>query len=412
MRPASWSCFALMCSALALLPATAGAADTGVTVTTADMDGSGSTDIVALDAADHQVDLVWVSRDGGFSLLAQDFSDIGDMSALAVADVNGDGKPDVIISDGSGTASGVRVLLNRGDGTLAPDVAYANDSAAGAGPVSVTVADVNGDGLPDIITANGSNGTVSVLINDGDGTFAAPITYPAGSDPVAVAVADLNGDGHPDLMVADLAGDSVQILLNAGDGTFAAPLPQAVGSQPVALTVADVDGDGHLDILAVDQGDDSVAVLLGHGDGSFSTAAFYATGGNPGWITAQDLNGDGRLDIVTDNYSDGSVSLFANTGSGFSAQQQLFPAYGSYGTVVMSIGGTTQVVSPNVQAGQVQVTSAAAAVEDGSAAKGTVSHIAGDQDPQSSGGKGALDLLSLFLLGLAGLARRGACRSP
>lgn len=406
MRLVSWSCFALLSGALTLHAAPAAAADTGVTVTTADMDGSGNTDIVALDPANHQVDLVWVSKDGGFSLLAQDFSDIPDMTALAVVDVDGDGKPDVIISDGSASASGVRVLLNRGDGSLAGDVAYANDSAAGTGPVSVTVADVNGDGLPDIITANGSSGTVSVLINNGDGTFAAPVTYPAGSQPVAVAVADLNADGHPDLVVADLAGNSVQVLLNNGDGTFAAPLPQAVGAQPVALTLADVDGDGHLDILVVDQGDNSVAMLLGHGDGSFSAATFYATGGNPGWITAQDLNGDGRLDIVTDNYSDGSVSLFANTGSGFSAQQQLFPAYGSYGTVVMSIGGTQQVVSPNVQAGQVQVTSAAAAVANGNAAKGTVSHIAGDQDPQSSGGKGAVDLLSLCLLGLAGLARR------
>jgi len=408
MRLASWSCFALMSGALMLHPACAGAAATGVTVTTADMDGDGNPDVVALNAANRQVDVLLVSASGSFALQAQDYHDIGDMTALAVADVNGDGWPDVIVTDGSGSASGVRVLLNKGDGTLAADVSYSSGAAGTHGPVAVIVADVNGDGHPDIIVANDSAGTVSVLLNHGDGSFAASVTYPAGSEPVALAMADLDGDGFPDLVVADLSGDSVQVLLNEGDGSFAAPMSETVGSQPVALTLADLDGDGHVDIVVADQGDDTAAVLPGHGDGSFAAASFYQTGAQPGWITAQDLNGDGRLDLVTDNYSDGSVSLFDNTGGSFGHQQQLFPAYGSYGTVVMSIGGSPQVVSPNVQAGQVQVTPAAEAVQRGNAAKATVSHIAGDQDPQSSGGTGAVDLLSLFLLGLAGLCRRSS----
>lgn len=405
MRFSSWSCSTLLVGALALHPVYADTAAKGATVATADLDGSGKTDIVALDPANQQVDLVWVGKDGSFSLVTQDFKDISSMTALAVADVNGDGRPDVIISNGQDSTSGVRVLLNNGDGTLAPDVAYASDSTASMGPVSVTVADLNADGHPDIIAANANSGTVSVLFNKGDGTFAAPVIYPAGIRPVAVAVGDLNGDGFPDLVVADASGNSVLVLLNKGDGSFAAPASLTVGSHPVALSLADLDGDGHLDIIVADAGDNTIAVLSGHGDGSFAAASFHQTGAQPGWITAQDLKGSGRLDLMTDNYSDGSVSLFANTGSGFTAQQQLFPAYGSYGTVVMSIGGAPQVVSPNVQAGQVQVTPAAAAVQSGNSAQGSVRHIAGAQDPQSSSGSGDLDIISLVLLGLAGLRR-------
>jgi hypothetical protein len=222
-----------------------------------------------------------------------------------------------------------------------------------------------------------------------------------------VAVADLNGDGFPDLVVVDSAGNSVQVLLNDGDGTFATPLPETVGAMPVSVSLADLDGDGHLDIVVADQGDNTAAVLLGVGDGSFGAAQFYNTGSRPGWVAAQDLNGDGKPDLVTDNYNDGSVSLFANDGGGgFGAQQQLFPDYGSYDTLVMSIGGTTQVVSPNVQAGQVQVTSASEAVQSGNKAKSTVHHISGAHDPQSSSGGGALDALSLLLLSVLGLRRR------
>jgi hypothetical protein len=339
-------------------------------------------------------------------LSVKDLSDVADMTAVAAADVNGDGRPDVVVCDGSASARGVRVLLNDGTGTLAPDVAYASSTVPGLGPVSVTLADVNGDGLPDIITANGSAGTVSVLLNKGGGRFAAPLVFPAGIRPVAVAVADVNGDGLSDLVVADASGNSVQLLLNDGQGGFAAPVSLAVGSHPVAVVAADIDGDGHPDIVVADEGDNTAAVLLGHGDGSFAPASFHQTGAEPSWIAAQDLTGNGRLDLLTDNYNDGSVSLFANTGRGFGPQQQLFPAYGSYSTVVMDIGGAPQVVSPNVQAGQVQVTSAAAALQDGNIAQGTVRHIDGDQDPQSSTGRGALDILSLILLGLTGLSRR------
>src|SRR5690242_12962007 len=191
----------------------------GLTIATGDMDGDGIPDIVTLEPDQSRVDIVCMDAQGEFTLLRpQAFTDARDMTSIAIADVNGDGIQDVIISDGGSAASGVRVLLNDGHGVLSADVSYASQTGNGAGPVSVTVADVNGDGFPDLITANGGDGSVSLLSNDGHGGFASAVSYAAGTDPVAVAVADLNGDGFPDLVVADMRANSVQVLLNDGHG--------------------------------------------------------------------------------------------------------------------------------------------------------------------------------------------------
>ncbi len=404
---------ALLAGALLLHSAPAAAVGIGVTIASGDMNDDGLQDVVTLSPDSSQVNLLLTDGQGDFTVTSQDYPDIGDMSSLALADVNGDGWLDVIISDQSDGASGVRVLLNKMDGTFAADVAYPLRADAGPGAVSLTAADVNGDGFPDIVTANGMAGTISVLLNEGDGTFAAPVTYPAGIQPTSVMVADMNGDGFPDLVVTDTAGDSVLVLLNDGSGVFAAPLTQAVGAGPVAVSITDVDGDGRPDVLVANRDDDTAGVLLGLGDGSFGPPTFYATGNQPGWITAEDLDGDGRPDIVTDNYSDGSISLFANHGAGgFGSQHQLFPDYGSYDTVVMTVGGKRQLVSTNLPAGVVVVTPTATAVQSGGGKppKSTVHHIAGAHDPQSSnGGSGALDAFSLLLLG-ALLARRRTSR--
>jgi hypothetical protein len=383
----------------------------GVTIAAADMNGDGAPDLVELSTDDSTVNVVTVDAQGDFTLLPpQSFDDIIQMSSIAVTDLNGDGIPDVIISDGSGSAAGVRVLLNDGHGKLGADLSYPSEANAGLGPVSVIAADINGDGKMDLVTANGRDGSISVLLGNGDGTFAAPVTYPAGTDPVAVAVGDLNGDGFPDLVVADSAGNSVQMLLNNGGGSFAAPVAIPDGTGPVAVILADVTGDGHLDVVVADEGDSKVAVLIGAGDGTFAAPVFYGTGPAPGWITAQDLSGDGRLDLVTANYSDGSISVFTNAGSGgFVPSQRVFPAYGSYDTLVMDIGGRPQLVSANVPAGAVVVTAPASRSHTGGGTStGTTHAIKGAQNPQSSAGGGALDLLSLLLLGALGLSRRFA----
>jgi hypothetical protein len=124
---------------------------------------------------------------------------------VQVADVNGDGKPDIVLANwcviGNVCVNGtVGVLLGKGDGTFQSAVTY---SSGGNNANSVAVADVNGDGKLDILVANVNSGTVGVLLGNGDGTFQTAITYGSGGEfVISVAVADINGDGKPDLVVA------------------------------------------------------------------------------------------------------------------------------------------------------------------------------------------------------------------
>ena len=153
-------------------------------------------------------------------------------TSVALADLNGDGKLDLVIgnecaSSGCTDGASVGVLLGNGDGTFQTAVAYRTGGTSGPFfPVSIAIADVNGDHKPDLVVANGGSNTVAVLLGKGDGTLQPAVTYGSGGMfPVSVAVADVNGDGKPDLFVANECADnncdgSVGVLLGDGDGTF------------------------------------------------------------------------------------------------------------------------------------------------------------------------------------------------
>ena len=134
-----------------------------------------------------------------------DYAIGGNPSAVAVADFNGDGKPDVVAAQSASTSNSVTVLLNNGDGTFQQGGTF----AANQDPVAIVAADFNGDGRMDVAVANQLNNEVTVLLGNGDGTFQAPVAYAAGANPQGLAMADLNGDGVPDLIAAD-AGKPTQ----------------------------------------------------------------------------------------------------------------------------------------------------------------------------------------------------------
>ena len=241
--------------------------------------------------------------------------------AVVVADVSGDGKPDLISVNYCGTDpacltdGSVSVLLGKGDGAFQAAVAY---HSGGPRPTAVAVADVNGDRRPDIIVPNYSN-TVGVLLGNGDGTFQPVVTYPTGDTdvglPDSVAIADVNGDGKPDLVVTNFTGQSylskqVSVLFGNGDGTFQAAVQYASGGLvPYSVAVADVNRDGKPDLLVANwlassqnPGHGTVGVLLGNGDGTFLPATAYDSGGNlPYSIAITDINQDGKPDIVAAN---------------------------------------------------------------------------------------------------------------
>jgi hypothetical protein len=186
----------------------------------------------------------------------------------------------------------------------------------GKSPVSMATGDFDGDGRPDIATANAVAGTVSILLGKGNGTFALRVDYPTGSQPRAVAVGDFNGDAKPDLVTANEGSDSVSLLLGKGDGSFAAKADHGTGKSPRSIVVADLDGDGRLDVATANSAADTVSVLLGKGEGRLAAKVDYATGGNPCAVVAGDLDGDGRLDLATANTGSENVSALLGKGDG------------------------------------------------------------------------------------------------
>jgi hypothetical protein len=181
------------------------------------------------------------------------------------------------------------------------------------GPSHVVAADLDGDGELDLVTANPDRNNVSVLLNLGKGTFAAPVNYAAGKSPNTVSAADLDGDGKLDLVTANRDSNDVSVLLNKGWMTFAAPVHYAAGKRPNSVAVADLDGDGKLDLVTSNLESDTVSVLLNLGKGTFAAPIHLATGTRPTSVAAADLDGDGKPDLVTASSGSNSLNVRLNS---------------------------------------------------------------------------------------------------
>ena len=245
--------------------------------------------------------------------------------AVAIGDFNHDGKPDLATANASGFGN-ISILLGNGDGTFATAVTY----PVGAASSGLAVGDFNGDGKQDLAVIYDEDATVAILLGNGDGTFAAAVTYPvgpAGAEPFGIAAADFNGDGKQDLVVANFNTSTLVIVLGNGDGSFGSPATYTVGNSPNALVVGDFNGDGKMDV-ATSNGDNTISVLLGNGDGSFAAASIgtYPVGGeDPDSIAVGDFNGDGKLDLVVSNVTSGDVSILLGKGDGTFAAASIYP---------------------------------------------------------------------------------------
>jgi hypothetical protein len=203
----------------------------------------------------------------------------------------------------------------------------------GVEPVDVAVGDFNLDGAADLVVANQASGTVSILLNDGSGSFVPSPAVLVGSQPVAVAVAAMNIDELPDIITSNRGSNNISVLMNAGGGSFVDAVSYGVGVSPYGIVATDLDANGSPDVAVVNSGSQSFSVLLNPGDGTLVPAGSFPSGGayiTPFWIAAGDLDGDHEPDlVVVKNYHNlyflnGYVDVFANDGAGaFSATQTI-----------------------------------------------------------------------------------------
>jgi Bacterial Ig-like domain (group 3)/FG-GAP-like repeat len=367
-------------------------------VAVADLNGDHHPDIVVTtfyaanaynnDYADGSVGVLLGNGDGSFQPVVNYYSGGGQTYGVAIADLNGDGKPDLLVANTSvGKGSGgndntLGVLLGKGDGTFRHAISYATGAI---GAFSVVVADVNGDGKADALMTEhypdpGGPAAVGVVLGNGDGTFRAPVIYQSGGyDDNTIAAADVNGDGKLDLVIASQGVSctgcvgGVSVLMGNGNGTFQSQVSYGTGTTnpTYSVAVADVNGDGKPDIVAASSCISnvncvsSVAVLLNNGDGTFKPAVNYASNGQAAHSVAiGDVNGDGKPDIVVANSCasgdfyclSGTVGVLLGNGDGIFRPVVIYGTGGQYPTAV-ALGDLNNDGRPDIVVSNYQTTS-------------------------------------------------------
>ncbi|MBE7170258.1 MAG: VCBS repeat-containing protein [Williamsia sp.] len=318
-----------------------------------DINGDGKADLITLNQQSGLLDIRRnIAAGNSFTAASFDapvsFATAPDPRAAVFAELNGDGRPEVIVL--SPAANLVSVFQNRANGGLINVGSFdaRKDFSTGSYASAFAVADIDGDGRPDLVVANSYTGTVSVMLNTtlpgnlDQISFAPAVSYAAGDFPRALAVGDVNGDGKPDLVVANEKGNSVSLLLNQAvygsidAGSFAARIDYAAGSNPNSVALGDVDGDGRPEIVVANYGSGTVSVLrntsIEAGAALFATQIDFASGSNPFVVALGDVDGDGKPDLVTANTGSNNVSVLRNLATMGSITTVSFASKADFGT--------------------------------------------------------------------------------
>ena len=297
-------------------------------------------DLVALNLSDRTLSVLLGNGNGTFQAPATYATTNGPAAnpqAVAVGDVNGDGKPDLVVAATYSTS--LVVLLGNGDGTFQAPLLYSANNAY-SNPNGIALADLNGNKNLDVVLATNQGATV--LMGNGDGTFQSPVNYPVVPtgdqiSPESVAIANLNNSGKLDLIISDGQGSddsAVWVFPGNGDGTFQYPQGYAVNPGPTSIVLADFNLDQRLDFAVASNGYSDtglITVALGNGDGTFQagTRVGYTSQEAEGFVAA-DFTNKGNLDIALAE-DDGTIDIFPGNSHGAFATSATVTTIGSSG---------------------------------------------------------------------------------
>lgn len=235
--------------------------------------------------------------------------DVGDRPFdVVTGDFNNDGRGDIAVA--SDETDTVEVFITAADGSLGTPLVIAAGGNLGWWTDPLDVGDFDGDGDDDLaLTINGLQG-LSLLMSNGDGTFAAPLNYSLGARPNGVHVVDLDGDNNLDVVATTSGSNLIHVYRGNGSGLMTPHLQLPVGSNPHGVTSGDFNGDGVPDLASADFSSDNLSVWLGDGNAGFGQRMVVDTGDGPQGVTSSDFNGDGRDDLAAVYRGDRAVEIF------------------------------------------------------------------------------------------------------
>lgn len=318
-------------------------------VVMSDVDGDGKPDLVVANGNSNTISVLRnISTTGNITVSSfaakVDFASGSFTEYVEISDVDGDGKPDLVVA----TNANISVLRNISTPGIINATSFAakvDFSSGFTGPVFMAIADVDADGRPDLLNANSTNSSVSVRRNistTGSINFAAKVDFTTGSTPVSLAVADLDGDGKPDMAVTNSASgiNTVSVLRNtsvAGTINFIAKVDFTTGATPRSVSLGDIDGDGKPDLVVANSvvtpvASDIISVLHNTSSpgiinaGSFAVKVDFTCGTVPRFVSIADLDGDAKPDIVVANINSNNISVLRNTSTSGSINSGSFAA--------------------------------------------------------------------------------------
>ena len=308
----------------------------GSDLAVADLDGDGRVDLIVADAAAGELRLLRGDGNGGFTSAAA-LPRGHEPRRLLAGDANGDGRVDLLSIGDDG------LLLHAAE----PDGRFAAPRRLLASPhlSDVGFADVNGDRRPDLLVADRSRGAVTVLLATADGSFATGDAYLVGPEPATLLVGDIDGDGHADGLAFSRLGGGATLLRGRGDGHFdGVPCAPAAFGDLTAIVADDFNDDGDVDLAVASEEGGNIGIFLGSGDGRFRPQLPIAVGRQPRALTVGDFNEDDRPDMAVANFgSDAVVILIGDGRGGFAAPRPITVGTGPSAISVGSFSSPTSV---------------------------------------------------------------------